>query len=94
MMKQLPAMQETQSQSLDWRRSPGEENGNQLQYSYLGNSVDRGAWGATVCGVTKEWNTTEQPTISTFFHLSPTYPKQPLLKLEKFLFCSVPTVGG
>ena len=27
------------------RRSPGEGNGNPLQYSYLGNSMDRGAWG-------------------------------------------------
>ena len=25
-------------------RSPGEENGNPLQYSYLENSMDRGAW--------------------------------------------------
>ena len=29
-------------------RSPGEGNGNPLQYSYLENSVDRGAWWATV----------------------------------------------
>ena len=27
-------------------RSPGEGNGNQLQYSYLGNPMDRGAWWA------------------------------------------------
>ena len=32
-------------------RSPGEENGNPLQYSYLGNPMDRGAWQATVHGV-------------------------------------------
>ena len=31
--------------------SPGEENGNLLQYSYLENSMDRGAWQATVHGV-------------------------------------------
>ena len=35
-------------------RSPGEGNGNPLQYSCLGNTVDRGAWWATVHGVTKE----------------------------------------
>ena len=35
-------------------RSPGEGNGNPLQYSYLGNPMDRGAWGATVHGVSKE----------------------------------------
>ena len=34
-------------------RSPGEENGNPLQYSCLENSMDRGAWWATVHGVTK-----------------------------------------
>ena len=32
-------------------RSPGEGNGNLLQYSCLENSVDRGAWQATVHGV-------------------------------------------
>ena len=35
-------------------RSPGEGNGNPLQYSCLGNPMDRGAWRATVRGVAKE----------------------------------------
>ena len=35
-------------------RSPGEENGNPLQYSFLENSImDRGTWWAMVHGVTK-----------------------------------------
>ena len=34
-------------------RSPGEGNGNPLQYSSLGNPMDRGAWRATVHRVTK-----------------------------------------
>ena len=34
-------------------RSAGEGNGNPLQYSYLENSMDRGAWWATVHGVAK-----------------------------------------
>ena len=34
-------------------RSPGEGNGNLLQYSCLGNPVDRGTWKATVHGVAK-----------------------------------------
>ena len=34
-------------------RSPGEGNGNPLQYSCLGNLTDRGAWRATVHGVDK-----------------------------------------
>ena len=33
--------------------SPGEGNGNPLQYSCLGNPMDRGAWWATIHGVTK-----------------------------------------
>ena len=36
-------------------RSPGEGNSNSFQYSYLDNSMDRGAWWATVHGVTKSW---------------------------------------
>ena len=34
-------------------RSPGDGNGNPLQYSCLGNPMDRGAWRATVHGVEK-----------------------------------------
>ena len=41
-------------------RSPGEGNGYPLQYSCLGNPMDRGAWWATVHGVTKEAGTTER----------------------------------
>ena len=37
----------------DWGRSPGEGNGNPFQYSCLENSMNRGAWWATVHGVTK-----------------------------------------
>ena len=35
-------------------RSPGVGNGNPLKYSHLENSRTRGAWQATVHGVTKE----------------------------------------
>ena len=41
-------------------RSPGEGKGNPLQYYCLGNPIDRGAWWATVHGVAKESDTTEQ----------------------------------
>ena len=34
-------------------RSPGVENGSPLQYSCLENSIDRGAWWATVHGIAK-----------------------------------------
>ena len=36
-----------------WGRSPGGGNGNPIQYSCLGNLMDRGAWRATVPGVPK-----------------------------------------
>ena len=37
-------------------RSPGEGDGNPLQFSCLENSMDREAWQATVHGVAKEWD--------------------------------------
>ena len=40
-------------------RSPGGGNGNPLHYSCLENPMNRGAWGTTVHGVTKESDTTE-----------------------------------
>ena len=39
-------------------KSPGERNGNPLQYSCLGNPTDRGAWWATAHGIAKESDTT------------------------------------
>ena len=43
-VKNLPVMQETRVQSLVWEDSPGEGNGNPLQYSCLQNPMDGGAW--------------------------------------------------
>ena len=54
MVRNLPTMYETQVWSLS-RRSPGEGNGNPLQYSCLENPKDRGAWWATVHKVAKSW---------------------------------------
>ena len=48
-------------------RSPGEGNGNPLQFYCLENSMDRGAWWATVHGVAKESDMTEQLTLSAVF---------------------------
>ena len=53
MVKNPPAIRETQVRSLGWRRSPGEVNGNPLQYSCRENPRDRGTWPATVHGVAK-----------------------------------------
>ena len=41
-------------------RSPGEGNGNPLQYSCLKNPMDREAWQATVHGDARESDTTER----------------------------------
>ena len=40
-------------QPLGWEDSPGGGNGSRLQYSWLGNLMDRGAWWAVVHAVTK-----------------------------------------
>ena len=52
-VKNLPAVQETQVQSLGQEDSPQAGNGNPLQYSCLGNPMGRGAGRAIVHGVAK-----------------------------------------
>ena len=52
-LKRLLAMWETWVLSLGWEYSPGEGNGNPLQYSCLENPMDGGTWWATVHGVAK-----------------------------------------
>ena len=57
-IKNLPAMQKMEVDMGSIRelgRSPGERNGNPLQYSFLENFMNRGAWQATVLGVAKSW---------------------------------------
>ena len=68
-------------------RSPGEGNGNPLQYSCLENLMDRGAWRATVHGVSRVWN-----------NLAAKPPPPPYWKIIcchlKFEFSLVPWVSG
>ena len=71
MVKNPPVIQETQETRIrsghvrdgglipGLGRSPGEGNGNPLQYSCLKNPTDRGAGRATVHGVARESDTTE-----------------------------------
>ena len=47
----------------EWGRSSGEGNGNALQYSFQENSMDRGAWWATVHWVAKSQTITIDPSI-------------------------------
>ena len=65
MVKNLPAMWETWVLSLGQEDSPGEGNGNPFQYSCLEDSMDRGAWWATVLGLSKS-----QTQLINIFHLS------------------------
>ena len=58
-------------------QSPGEGNGNPLQYSCLENSMDRGAWRATVHGIAKSW---------TWLI---TYPNHSKIEWLKICCCSV-----
>ena len=65
-IKSLPANEGNAGLIHVWGRSPGEGNGNPIQYSCLGNPMDRGAWWAIVHGVAKESDT-------TCAHLPPTH---------------------
>ena len=49
-------------------RSPGEENGNPLQYSCLENPMDGGAWWATVHGVAKSRTQLSDFTLTLSLH--------------------------
>ena len=51
MVKNLPA---NAGSILGLERSPGEGNGNPLQYSCFGDATDSGAWWVTAHGVAKE----------------------------------------
>ena len=53
-VKNLPAMQGTQILSMDWE-DPLEKGMATHSYSCLENSMDKGAWSATVHGVAKSW---------------------------------------
>ena len=69
MVKNLPAMQETQVWSLGW--DPGEGNGNLFQYSYVENPVDGRAWQGYSLRGRKESDTTEWLTLSLHFSTEP-----------------------
>ena len=56
-VKNLPANAGDEGLIPGLGRSPGERNGKSLQYSCLGNPIDREAWQAAVRGVAKESDT-------------------------------------
>jgi len=57
-------------------RSPGEGNGNPLQYSCLENPMDGGAWWATVHWVAKSWTWLSNFTSLHFTYLSKVFTKK------------------
>ena len=59
-IKNLPANAEDVGSIPGSGQSLGKGNGNLLQYSCLGNPMDRGVWQATVRGIEKESDTTER----------------------------------
>ena len=84
-------------------RSPGEGNGNPLQYSCLGNPMDRGAWWTTVHGVTTQnWarlsthpgvrgiHCTGSPSFSSLLSVVENERKKPLPHCQ----CPPPSAGG
>ena len=60
MVKNSPASAEDAGLIPGWGRFPEEGNGNPIQYSFLRNRLDRGAWQAIVHKVAKESNTIQQ----------------------------------
>ena len=65
MVKNLPASSGDTGLIPGLGRSPGEGNGNPLQYSCLGNPMDRGAWWAIVYRVAKSWRWLSHWTTTT-----------------------------
>ena len=64
-VKNPPAMQKMQVISLGQEEPPEEGIGNLLQYSCLGNPMDRGAWQVTVLKVTESLTRLKQLNMHT-----------------------------
>ena len=70
---------------------PGEGNGNPLQYSCLGNTMDRGAWWATVHGITRVRHSWVINTFAqiTQVNLSILLPETSITCAKSFLPCNI-----
>ena len=90
-IKCLSAMRETWVQTPQSGRSPGEGNGNPLQYSCLENPIDRGAGQATVHGISESqtqlcnWLSLSLPT-TTYMTQAVGYTPLPTLLFYPLLF--------
>ena len=63
-IENLPTMQETRGSTSGLGTSPGERDGNPLQYSCLENPMDRRARWAIVHGIAKSWTRLNDLTLS------------------------------
>ena len=96
MVKNLPANAGDASLIPGLGRSPGGGNGNPLQYSCLEDSMDRGAWRATLHGVTKSWTQLSTHTFTLLlrtqhFHFrGPTWVQSLVGKLRSHKLCGWP----
>ena len=74
-------------------RTPGEGNGNSLQYACLENSMNRGAWQAIVCGVTKSRTRPKQISTNVYQRIDGSrcdeymYKVQYYLAIKRMNFC-------
>ena len=73
-------------------RSPREGNGNPLQYSWLENAMDRGAWWATVHGTAKSWTWLSDFTFTFMDHSPPGSSVHGILQARvlEWLLCPPP----
>ena len=69
-------------------RSPGEGNGNPLEYQCLGSPMDRGAWRATVYGVTESGTRLSDTCDLMSLEVLPPLPRV-ILALQVLVACSV-----
>ena len=69
-------------------RSPGGEHGSPLQYSCLEDPVDRGAWQATVHGVTKSWTRLKRLSMHAPLSIRPECRNTGLVSKFSFLISS------
>ena len=93
-VKNLPAIPKDLGSIPGSGKSPGKGNGNPLQYSYLGNLMERGAWRTIVLGVAKSHDLVtkqQQKMLAWIFALSFLCQQQIVSKnlLKTFLFQSL-----
>ena len=84
-LKRLPAMWETRVRSLGREDSPGEGNGDPLQYSCLENPMDGRAWWATVLGVTQSRTQLKRlSSSSSSYDVAQTVKRLPAMRILGF----------